>query len=312
MRASSTAVTAAAVVTGAVVLATVTMFGLRGSGVVPTGDAGNSLSPPSTAPGARPAQPSVVTEQRRMFLEWWQIEEVGAPTEVLADFTDGDVLLITISGGEPGAHEEVRQCTNGVHDWFATCLNPFPVVFDDDGIAAFQYQLVDPGNCGANGSCLIAVGDQNGSAMTYGYTVFGAGAPPRPVVELIPAGPYAVGQRVVVEVSSLLPGMPITIWFCGDGCAPAVTGIADQVGRHSNEITIAERCDRCVVVVVAGVGESMTWVTLADGASASYERSRLLAGLAAAAALVLAAFLIVRRVDWRPPSEAATPEFDAP
>jgi xanthosine utilization system XapX-like protein len=268
------------------------------------------VAPPTMASAAPPDDPVVPADSRVVDLRAWFTDEIGTPSDVFGNLADGDVLRITVTGGEPGP-TAVRQCTNGVLDWFATCLNPYPVLFDEDGRAEFQYQLVDPGNCGALGACLVVVGDPLGSWIAYSYTVFGADAPPPPVVALVPRGSYAVGDRIEVVVSSMLPGTPVSIYFCGDECDEPATGVADSDGRHTNTVTVT-RCEPCVVVVVAGVRESMTWVTLTDGPTAAYDVLRLLAGLAAVVGFLLAAWLILGRTDWRPPSEAATPEFDGP
>src|SRR4051812_3759698 len=81
---------------------------------------------------------------------------VGAPT--VDRLSDGDVLVVRVTGGAVGAPGSVFQCRRTV-DGFSGCTNQFPVQFGVDGAATFQYQLTDLGGCGPTGACVVRVDD---------------------------------------------------------------------------------------------------------------------------------------------------------
>jgi hypothetical protein len=234
---------------------------------------------------------------------------VAAPS--IDELEDGSVLAIRVDGGPDGAHGHVQQCERTVSG-FRGCTNRFPVLFDEDGVAVFQYQVVNLGDCGATGACVVLVRDDDLEHEAYAFTVFGAPMAPRPVVTLTPSGPYAAGDEVRVDVANLTPGAPIEAAFCGVTCASLRRAVAGEDGTATAVVVIGTRCEDCGIAVVAGTGSSFTETPFVAPPTAEYDLPRLIAGLTAAAALLILAWLIVATVDWRPPSEAQTPELDGP
>ena len=220
---------------------------------------------------------------------------------------DGDVLKVLVTDGEPGARGTVRQCALTATG-LGSCRNHFPILFDDEGQATFQYQLDDNGACGADATCVATAGtiDDRGTA----FTVFGADAPPAPAVTRAPAGLLRPGDEVRVDVSGLQPGAPVQAAFCAAACGPAERAAAGERGTASLEVTVGEPCRLCAVVVVGGASSTRLPVRFAEPPSARYDAWRLVAGLGAAAVFLLLAWRLVVTVDWRPPSEAATPEME--
>ena len=219
---------------------------------------------------------------------------------------DGDVLAILVTDGEPGARGVVRQCRLGVDD-LSGCHNSFPILFDDEGRATFQYQLRRRGTCDAGATCVVAASTDDEVAMAF--TVFGDEAPPPPAVRLSPEGPLVPGAAVRVDVSGLVPDAPVQAAFCAPTCDRAQRADAGADGTARLEVTVGDSCRRCAIVVVGGAAASRTPVTFVAPPSARYDAWRVVAGLGAAAAFLLVAWWLVATVDWRPPSEAATPEL---
>ena len=93
------------------------------------------------------------------------------------------MLRVRVTGGEPGLGGDVAQCAT-------SCWNRFPVTFDDEGVAVFQYEL-DRGAVSRTrrASLRVHVGDRS----AIGFTVFGGPAPPAPQVTTQPSGPVEPG-----------------------------------------------------------------------------------------------------------------------
>ncbi|HVM01579.1 MAG TPA: hypothetical protein VM263_02830, partial [Acidimicrobiales bacterium] len=97
-----------------------------------------------------------------------------------------------------------------------------------------------------------------------------------------------------------------------DGRATAVVELsARPVGATG------QPCRRGTSCGLAAVGEwgllrtPVATLAFAGGPGPSYDGARLAAGLAAAALLLALAAWLVRRTDWREPTEASTPALDA-
>ncbi len=236
--------------------------------------------------------------------------ERAAPPPVLDELADGDVLRITVDGGQSGAHGQIRQCERTV-DGFASCTNPFPVLFDDEGVAIFQYQLVDSGRCSPTATCVVVVTDDDRERTAYAYLVFGAPAQPAPTVSLAPSGPYDPSARVDVTVSGLAPGATAVVSFCALRCYERIMVTADDVGLATASVVIGGRCSECGIRVVSGQYDTSIDVTFTPLPSPSRSPGRVVIGLLLAATLLAIAWRTIATHDWRPPSEAATPEFDA-
>jgi hypothetical protein len=84
-------------------------------------------------------------------------------------------------------------------------------------------------------------------------------------------------------------------------------------GRVGSEGAECGRDTPCGIVVQEDASEvpaPVVPVTFAAGPSARYESTRVLLGLALGCGLFAVALFLVRRTDWRKPTEADTPELD--
>lgn len=235
----------------------------------------------------------------------------GAPVQVVDRLRAGDLLDVFVGSGVQNARGVVRQCTRTI-DEFTGCVNSYPVQFGDGGNARFLYRLTDPGDCGPQGSCVLVVGDIDGERLAVATLVFGAPAPPPPAVAIVPAGTTVrSGDTVQVEVARLVAGARVRVGYCDPICAGAETRRADAEGQLTASVVIGEDCDRCGIAVVGSAHDTLVRVPFAAGPQLGYDTQRLVLGLLVAAVLLAAAWRIIAAVDWRPPSEAATPELDA-
>lgn len=266
---------------------------------------------PATDRGLVPDAPARTDDNEPLRLVAGLPSDPPTPVPVVDGLADGEVLRIRAEGLRPGARGRVRQCRGAV-DGFAACTNAFPVRVGPRGTAVFQYQLRSPnGECGARDTCVVVVAD--GARTGFAYTVFG-GAAPRPArLAAQPAGPYRVGQPVRVTVDGLPPHGTGGLAFCTPRCGTAVRVAADAAGRAQGTVTLRSRCEGhgCAVALVgAGARDTTVVVRFVPAPTPTYEARRVLTGLLGAAVLLLLAWLVARRTDWRPPSEAATPQLD--
>ena len=100
--------------------------------------------------------------------------------------------------------------------------------------------------------------------------------------------------------------------IAGERCGLPRSVTADASGAASVTVTAGERCSRCGIRVTgAGARDVFVPVRFVAPPGVTYDAAQVALGLGAAALLLLVAGFIVRRTDWRPPTEAATPEMDA-
>jgi hypothetical protein len=236
-----------------------------------------------------------------------------ATAPVVERLADGDVLHVRAEGFDPFTRTRVRQCTRVGLD-FGACGNAFPVQTGGDGVAEFQYQVRGGRReCGPGAACVVVVGDDTRAA--FAYTVFGAPAPAPASVRVTPAGPYRVGQRVEVSVEGLGRGAEVGLVYCAPECGPVRRLRADAAGRADGAVELSRRCgrgERCVVVATGlATRDLRVAVPFTSPPAARYETRRVAVGLGLAAALLALAWWVVRRTDWRPPTEAGTPLLDA-
>jgi hypothetical protein len=230
-------------------------------------------------------------------------EETGALT-IVDQLEDGDVLRIRVDGGADGAPGHVRQCAQ----LDATvCFNRFPVQFDADGVATFQYQLEAREQCGPAGSCVVVVSDDEGERIAMAATVFGGARPARPAVTVTPDGPYHAGDVARVDVRGVAPGTRVDVAFCGSECGPTVSSSAGSSGASSTDVRIGRSCRDCHISVSAGVHRVIVPV---EFSATRYDGLRLATGLLVAGILLAIVGRLIMTVDWRPPSEADAPELD--
>jgi hypothetical protein len=237
-------------------------------------------------------------------------DEEGAGLSPMVDrLDDGDVLDVSVIDGAEGAQGSVRQCARTLRG-FRACTNHYPLRFDDSGRARFQYQLDDPGDCGPDGSCALVVDDSEGTRQASAVLIFGAPAPPPPTIEISPTELVEEGDRLSVDVTGLEPSAVVRIGYCDPECTAATRVVADSSGRASDTVIASAPCDECGVAVIAGPHATLTPVSFAPLLTPGYDARRLAIGLVVAAVLLAAAWRIVAAVDWRPPSEADTPDLD--
>jgi Neocarzinostatin family len=285
---------------------------------------------PSTA-GARPVSvegPSVLVSAAVPY---------GTRIPVVGGLPTRTVMYITASGFPPSATGTVEQCSVG------GCAHAFPVTFDANGDARFQYLVRDdfaaafapPSTCRADAApCVVTVSAPEMRA--HFTTVFHDAAPAERRVTLTPGAEGLVDGALVLvtatgfeageQVQAMLCAAPDTFGStrCGaPGPLAQFTIGADGTGTAS--LTLREgrvgsdgaRCTRgsgpCGIVVIdprsaaPGVVAAFAFAT---GPGANYERDRLATGLVVALALLALASFLVRTTDWRKPSEADTPELD--
>ena len=127
---------------------------------------------------------------------------------------------------------------------------------------------------------------------------------------MTPSGPFEPGDEVRLDVASLMPGAVVRSAFCAERCGPAAAASADDEGRAATTVTIGDRCADCNITVVAGASSTRVPVRFGPPPSPDYGVRRLVIGLAAAGAFLLAARRIIAGVDWRPPSEAEVADVD--
>jgi Neocarzinostatin family len=260
----------------------------------------------------------------------------AAEPPVVESLSPLSVLRITARYFEPSAHGWIEQCT------LSSCANPFPVAFDEYGSARIQYLVRDTitaadgtlSTCRAN-EPPCAVRMQTGEDAAFLTTVFGGPAPAPRRVSVSAQGRIADETAVTVTARGFTPGRRVHATLCA---APDTAGTrrcgapspiasftidADGTGRTSLVVRRghvgSERatCDRdtpCGIVVKEAESSVLpapvVTIAFAADAPARYEAFRLATGIALAGILVAVAFFLLRRTDWRKPTEADTPDLD--
>lgn len=329
-----------------VVLLAVAGLGLRGFGgdedaapTAPTSPTTGTSAPTTTATGATVPRAPVerdpsggveVSLHRR-------IDGTYALTEPVVDALPArSVLRITATGFEPNARGLVEQCT------VAGCANSFPVLFDDDGRARFQYfvsdafarQLDPTSKCRASEPpCVVQLRSNEEAAFLT--TVFHDRAPePRRVTVDPIRGGLVEGAAIQVSVEGFVPGERVQAMLCA---APAThgsewcgapgpvapftvgpdgtgrTALVIATGRVGSAGASCGRGDPCAIVVAnarSAVPGAVLPVAFAAGRAARYNATRALTGLAIAIVLFALATFLARTTDWRKPTEADTPDLD--
>ncbi|HEX9766653.1 MAG TPA: hypothetical protein VGA36_07795 [Nitriliruptorales bacterium] len=269
----------------------------------------------------------------RSFTSVPLVEELASP----------QVLRVKVTGFEEFASAAVRQCR--IEDAQARCGNGLPVQFGPNGVATFQYLVTEDfvpnhlfsggGLCRAGDPvCLVMVTSLDGTQRAELQTVFGDRLPPPGVATVAPVGARSHGQVVTVRVEGLPGGAVVRVTTCaapstsdprrcGDP-APTASIVVGRDGTGQADLQITRgpvgsqrvRCgddQACAVAVLsemAGVRIPAVPITFAALPGAAYDPVRLTSGLAVAAALLLAAWWLVRRTDWSAVGEAAAPEID--
>lgn len=258
-----------------------------------------------------------------------------ADDQVVDRLASGGVVRIQARGYDSFEAGTVEQCVTE-RGQRPRCANRFPVQFDDDGAAVFQYRILDgfaAGRCRTGAAtCHLAVRGGESSHLGRVQTVF-VDSYRAARVRVRPDRGLEAGQVVVVSVAGLAPGADAEVVFCappgrydaprcqaaGARLAVGVDGsgsarVAVAVGRIGIEGASCGTRRGCSVVVLSGNGflsAPGVPVRYSLGPGPRYEAGRLVGGLAAVAALVAGALVLMRITDWAKPTEAATPEMDA-
>ncbi len=281
------------------------------------------------APGASAS--SAESELHAVDLDWVEPEAFGVPDPRLGDVVDGDVLDMAVTNFEANAAGRVELCDGAA----PVCSGAYPVTFDENGRARFQYRVARPdfAACATTGlPCRVRVvaGDRAVSLQVW----FDAPAPPLGWVTLSRRTALRDGDEIEIRVTDLAPGQEVIATMCA---APANRGI-ERCGSPAAEVTIAldgqgrgsaryvvragptgrERiaCGRgstCAIAVLSSNRDALAEVRtieFAQSEGANLTGGRLTIGLGLAAALIAFAILGFRRVDWSVAGDAAAPEID--
>lgn len=251
----------------------------------------------------------------------------------------GTVLRVRVTGFEPFAEAEARQCLTAPRQ---TCGNSIPVQFAANGGTFFQYLVTDDfavadrdGRCRADAApCSIVVEQSNGPGRAELQTVFHDTLPPPGRIRVTPRRDLVDGQTVTVDVEHFPPGATVQAMLCGP---PAATGTArcgepgptapltvgadgtghtelvvrsGPVGRERLPCRGGEPCGVSVASETLFARAPVVPITFAASPGAAYNPTRLAAVLAGAALLLAVATWLVRRTDWSPVGEALAPEID--
>jgi hypothetical protein len=258
------------------------------------------------------------------------------PYQPVSGLVPDAVVRVQVDGF--GWHEQgsVRQCVVELGHQTA-CGDPFPVQFDGDGRADFQFAVrgdIAAGACRiGQPTCLLRVTGESGAPEVSVQTVLVDSLTPGEV-RIEPPGPLADGQTVDVIVAGFPPGTTATAVLCAPPevydagrCAPpdpASTFAIDATGagratlrvaagRLGSDAALCGPRRVCGVAVVVGggfVAAPVTPVRFSAGPGVAYDGGRVLVGVVMALALSGAGLLIARRTDWTKPTEAATPDLD--
>lgn len=255
-------------------------------------------------------------------------DEVEVPP-VLGALDPETVLELTLLGFPPDTTGTVRQCLRGESP---RCDSPIPVRFDGDGAARIQFLVTDavggPGRCRlGQDRCTVEIAAGADEAVID--TVFVDDAPPIGRITLDPPSGLTHGALVTVSASNFPARVPLVVRVCADPAArgsrcgapgPEIELTTDADGRAEatfildvdevgEDAVACGRRTRCRLVVdspAAAVRARPVTLSFASGVGtgATYDPTRVVAGLAVAVALLAVAVVLTRSVDWRPPAEA--------
>ena len=259
------------------------------------------------------------------------------PYQPVSGLVADAVVRVQVDGFDWHESGSARQCVVELAHQTA-CGEPFPVQFDGDGRADFQFAILDdiaPGGCRVGQpTCLLRVTGESPTRQASVQTVLVDRLTPGEI-RVDPAGPLADGQTVDVVVSGFPPRSTATAVLCAPPevydarrCAPPAptstfaidaagagrTTLRVAAGRLGSDAALCGPRRSCGVVVVVGdgfVAAPVAPVRFSLGPGVEYERARVLFGAVTAMVLIGAAVVIVRRTDWTKPTEAATPDLDS-
>lgn len=302
--------------TGVVVL--VLVVGLVGAigGMGTGGDADRSSSTTEPAARAKTDGPAPVRQPTARVAATRSGSLPGVPRAV-GDLEDGTVMVLGVSGLEPGSSATVHQCPTGTVDSNA-CRAGLPLTLSDEGRATVLVDLEDRFDVALPDAEVVECEDAECSVVIFGssrleiVTVFGEPAPPAVAISADPAT-LPPGGTLTATAEHLPPGAEAAFVVCrpgGDGTAdcgsPTEAVVVDGAGRAGGVVTVgAGRCPRgsdCAVAVTVEGGGPRAYAPLAmiGRSGAGYDNGRLRAGLVVAGALLAGALMLLRRTDWTP------------
>jgi hypothetical protein len=253
----------------------------------------------------------------------------------------GMVLRIRVSDFEEYADGVAAQCVHRAQAF--ECGNAFPVQFDANGNAFFQYQLRDDfhanavagGRCRADAArCTLVVHDEQRNTTAVIDTVFHDQLPEPGKIRVTPSSGLADGQTVTVAVTGYPAGAEVKAMLCaapdatGSGrCGapgPSVPLLVGPDGTGSSKLVVKEGpvgsqripCGRDAVCGISVASADVftrapvVAISFASPGGAVYHSNRVVIGLALALVLLGLAIWFLRRTDWSPVGEAAAPEID--
>lgn len=311
---------------------------------VSAADTSESQTPVESSP-----QPSVggssssITELRgptvQLHVEVPDTTKFPPPANVVDELESPTVVSVRVNGSDPHVSGYVKQCVTLSDE---VCGNSAPFQVGDDGRAAFQYLIgddflagIDTQGCRAEAArCTIVIEDTDGQRGAEIETIFHDPVPRPGRVVVEPLTGIRDGDIVEVSVEGFPEGAEMTAVLCA---APETNGtrrcgapgpeaplLVGSDGTGSTRLRVAagpvgsERhpCNRsstCGVAVISARASSrapVVEISFAQPPGAAYDATRLLVGLAIAAALAVVALWLIRRGDWNPPVEADGHEID--
>ena len=325
-------------VAGAVILAVL----LLGVGGMRSGDRGPDVAPATTV-AARPSSATLPPAARVQSGRPIPVVVMHAADEnrflpyfPISGLVPDAVVRVKVDGFEWHEQGSVRQCVVELGHQTA-CGEPFPVQFDGDGRADFQFAVrgdIAAGGCRiGQPTCLLRVTGESDARQASVQTVL-VDSLTTGEVRIEPAGPLADGQSVDVIVSGFPPRTTATAVLCAPPevydarrCGspePASTFTIDSAGAGRTRLTVAAGrlgsdaalcgprrvCGIAVVVGGGFVAAPVAPVQFSRGPGVAYDGGRVLAGVLTAMVLLGAGLVIARRTDWTKPTEAATPDLD--
>lgn len=325
---------------GAVLLAVMVV----GIGGMQSGDHEPAVEPATTVPAPQPSGADTLPAARVQQSTPIPVVVLHAadsnrflPYHPVSGLAADAVVRVQVDGFHWHERGSVQQCVVELGRQTA-CGERFPVQFDGDGRADFQFAVhgdIAPGGCRVGQpTCLLRVtGESPGRHVSVQTVLIDVLTPGE--VRLEPAGPLVDGQKVDVIVSGFPPRSTATAVLCAppeaydarrcgppdpassfaiDGAGSGRTSVTVAAGRLGSEAALCGPRRVCgITVVVDGgfVAAPVTPVRFSLGPGVAYNSGRVAVGLLVAMLLIGAAVVIARGTDWTKPTEAATPELDS-
>ena len=329
-----------ALAAGAVLLAILVLGvdGMRSGDQEGDGEPATTVPARTTSPGTEPPPPARVQRVPTVPIVVMHADDAKRfmPYRPATGLAPDAVVRVQVDGFEWHERGSVQQCVVELGRQTA-CGEAFPVQFDGDGRADFQFAVksdIAAGGCRiGQPTCLLRVTGESGARQASVQTVLVDSLTPGEV-RIEPSGPLADGQTVDVVVSGFPPGVTATAVLCAppeiydarrcrppepastfaiDAAGVGRTTLRVAAGRLGSDAAVCGPRRECGIAVVVGggfVAAPAAPIRLSLGPGVAYDGGRVLLGVVMAIALIGAAVVIARRTDWTKPAEAATPDLD--